>query len=190
MIVKGTVVSVELDVQVAKNGGGTYPGARLSYRDENGALKEKGFHNNVFKFNAGLKTQLANLSPGNVFNMEMEKEGEFWNVKGITLATASAPVADKDVPATGKTTPYTASPKSTYETPEERAKKQLYIIRQSSINQAIEYAKEYGNGVKGDKFVSITDIIKVAKQFEAHVYGNDFDDGSLISMTEDIDGII
>lgn len=181
MIVKGTVVSVELDVQVAKNGGGTYPGARLSYRDENGALKEKGFHNNVFKFNAGLKAQLANLSPGNVFNMEMEKEGEFWNVKGITLASAAAPVADKDVPATGKATPYTASPKSTYETPEERAKKQLYIIRQSSINQAIEY--------KGQK-ASIEDIIKVAKQFEAHVYGNDFDDGSLISMTEDTDGII
>src|SRR3972149_5229851 len=164
MEVKGIVVSVEIDVQVAKNGGGTYPGARLSYRDENGALKEKGFHNNVFKFNASLKTQLSNLSTGQHFVMTMEKEGEFWNVKSIL--PVSAEQKQTETPSSGANTkPYT-SPKSTYETPEERAKRQIYIVRQSSINQAIEY--------RGSK-VDIHEILATAKQFEAHVFGEDFD---------------
>ncbi|UOF80634.1 hypothetical protein [Caudoviricetes sp.] len=161
MEVNGTVVSVEIDVQVAKNGGGTYPGARLAYRDENGAMKEQAFHNNVFKFNAPLKTSLSNLTPGQPFVMVKEKEKDFWNVKSIVPATASiAPP-----PSAGKVLP-TASPKSTYETPEERAKKQVYIVRQSSITNAIN--------LKGSK-ATVAEILDVAKQFESFVFGEEFD---------------
>lgn len=163
MQVQGTVVSVELDVQVAKNGGGSYPGSRLAYRDSQGVMKEKSFHNNVFKFNGALKTQLSNLNVGQSFNMEMEKEGDFWNVKSILPAENGAPNKQE----VGKTTPYT-SPKSTYETPEERAKRQVFIIRQSSIASAI--------ALKGQK-ASVEEVLKVAKQFEAFVQGEDFDDG-------------
>lgn len=170
MIVKGTVISVELDVAVSKNGGGTYPGARLSYRDENGSLKEKGFHNNVFKFNTGLKAQLANLSPGNVFNMEMEKQGEFWNVKSITPAGSVTEGVVANTPT--KTTP-TASPRSTYETPEERAKKQVYIVRQSSISAALAYTNQIKDYYKGTEN-PIGEVMSIAKQFEAYVFGNDF----------------
>ena len=86
MEVRGIVVSFEDGIQVAKNGGGSYLGARFSYRDEAGALKEKGFHNNVFKFNGLLKTQLSNLTSGQHFVMVTEKEGEFWNVKSVLPA--------------------------------------------------------------------------------------------------------
>lgn len=182
MIVKGTVVSVELDVQVAKNGGGSYPGARLSYRDEAGALKEKGFHNNVFKFNAVLKTQLANLKVGQQFDMEMIKEGEFWNVKGILPAGTAPPVADKDIPATGKTAPYQA-PKSTYATPEERAQTQVYIVRQSSLNQAVALCAANAPYFKKER--TTAEIILFAKEFEAHVMGTSFDDGSMMAMKDD-----
>lgn len=183
MIVKGTVVSIEIDVQVAKNGGGTYPGSRLTYRDEAGAIKEKAFHQNVFKFNAPLKVQLANLKTGEAFNMTMEKEGEFWNVKGITPAGATPVVADKDVPATGKTTPYQA-PKSTYATPEERAQTQVYIVRQSTLTQAIAYATLVAEQP------TVEGIIRIAKQFEAHVMGIKFDDGTLMGMQDNTDGIL
>jgi hypothetical protein len=179
MIVKGNVVSIEIDVQVAKNGGGTYPGSRLTYRDETGTIKEKAFHQNVFKFNAPLKVQLANLKVGETFNMTMEKEGEFWNVKGIAPAGATPPVADKDVPATGKTTPYQA-PKSTYATPEERAQTQVYIVRQSSINAAV--ALSAANKATYD----VKTILDIAKQFEAHVMGEHFDDGTMKGMEDDV----
>jgi hypothetical protein len=178
MDVTGVVVSFEDGVQVAKNGGGSYPGARFSYRDDTGALKEKGFHANVFKFNAPLKVQLSNLKAGQPFVMNMEKEGEFWNVKSI-LPT-SVPAASATVQEATKATPFT-SPKSTYETPEERAKKQIYIVRQSCINYAILY--------KGAK-ANINEIITIAKQFEAHVFGEAFDDGTLQGMPNDTEGII
>ena len=175
MQVFGTVVAVEHEVQVAKNGGGTYPGTRFSYRDEAGALKEKGIHNNAFKFNATLKTQLSNLNPGQKFVMDIEKKGEFWNINSVLpVEQAETQVAKSvDSPYTNKPS---VSPKSTYETPEERAKKQVYIVRQSSITAAINY--------RGTK-VSIEDIITTAKQFEAYVFGVDFDDGMPMSMKSD-----
>lgn len=183
MEVRGVVVSFEENVQVAKNGGGTYPGARFSYRDENGALKEKGFHNNVFKFNAGLKTQLANLKPGQPFVMVVEKENDFWNVKSV-LPESNVQATTSGSNAVGSKTTPSPSPKSTYETPEERAQKQVYIVRQSSINQALEYL-----GLTKTK-PSIEEVLKTASQFESHVFGVEFDDGMPMHIKDDTEGII
>lgn len=58
------------------------------------------------------------------------------------------------------------TPRSTYETPEERAKKQVYIVRQSSISNAIAF-------LDGDSDPAIKDVIDTAKQFEAYVFGTD-----------------
>jgi hypothetical protein len=182
MDVIGTVVSFEDGVQVPKNGGGFYPGARFAYRDDTGALKEKGFHQNVFKFNSGLKTQLLNLKAGEQFVMNMEKEGEFWNVKSVLPAEKATMVQSATPTVDGKTNPY-VSPKSNYETPEERAKKQVYIVRQSSITAALTFAT-------GKKISTVKEILDIAKQFEAHVFGEEFDDGSIATMSNDIEGII
>jgi hypothetical protein len=191
MEVRGTVVSFEDNVQVAKNGGGSYPGARFSYRDDTGALKEKGFHNNVFKFNGSLKAQLVNLKSGEPFVMVMEKEKDFWNVKSIQPDTGSTNASNSSSkgPTGASPTPTYTSPKSTYETPEERAQKQVYIVRQSSINQALEYTAQIKDFFKGtDK--PIEEIINIAKQFEAHVYGKEFDSGMPMDMDNDLDGIM
>jgi len=171
MIVKGTVITSEVDVQVAKNGGGTYPGARLTYRTEDGKIQEQAFHNNAFKFNAGLKTALTALKAGDVISIDKEKnDAGFWGVKSITKETGGT-----------AHTPATASPKSNYETPEERAKKQVYIVRQSSIANAIALLSS-----NGGKKNTTEEAIAVAKQFEAYVFGEEFDDGSVMTMKEDI----
>lgn len=164
MDVRGVVVSVEMDVQVAKNGGGTYPGTRFSYRDDNGALKEQGFHQNTFKFNAGLKTQLANLNPGQKFVMNKTKEGDFWKVNSILPDDGAVNVPQQGTTTGGKATP-TASPKSTYETSEERALKQIYIVRQSSLSAAIALVN-----ATGDKKATPQSIITQAKVFENYVF--------------------
>jgi hypothetical protein len=186
MDVTGIVVSFEDGVQVAKKDGGSYPGARFSYRDDTGALKEKGFHANTFKFNAALKTQLSNLKTGQPFVMNMEKQGEFWNVKSVLPASGNA--APATIQEATKTTPF-VSPKSTYETPEERAKKQIYIVRQSSINQALEYTALVAQTDKKLTY-NVESILKTAKQFEAHVFGEAFDDGMPLSMQDDSEGIV
>jgi hypothetical protein len=182
MQIVGTLVSFEVDVQVAKNGGGTYKGCRLAYRDEQGALKEKGFSEMAFKFIPMVKTNLMNLKVGEQFTAEVLKEGDFWNWKTVQAGGATPPVADKDVPATGKATPYQA-PKSTYATPEERAQTQVYIVRQSTLTQAIALAAANAPYFKKEK--STADIIAIAKEFEAHVMGIHFDDGTLSGMKDD-----
>lgn len=176
MNVSGIVMSVEFDVQIAKNGGGSYPGARFSYRDSNGALKEQGFHNNALKFNPALKNQLSQLEVGKPFTMVKEKEGEFWNVKAIY----NGDTAPSQAPSSGttKAPSPTPSPKSNYETPEERAKRQVYIVRQSSISSAVEAATLL-------KLKSKEDILNLAKYFEAYVFGIEFDDGSIMSLPND-----
>lgn len=60
----------------------------------------------------------------------------------------------------------TASPKSTYETPEERAKKQIYIVRQSSISNAVDLLSV---GQKSPPDVKA--VLEAAKQFEDYVFG-------------------
>jgi hypothetical protein len=156
MIVKGTVVSIEHNIQVPKNGGGSYPGSRLTYRDEAGAIKDKCLHDNVFKFKPGLKTQLSNLSTGQHFDMEQIKEGEFLNVQSIVPSNAGGVAVAQE----SKQAPI-ASPKNTYETADERAHKQVYIVRQSSISSAIALLPK----------AKVEDILQTAKQFEEYVFG-------------------
>jgi hypothetical protein len=54
---------------------------------------------------------------------------------------------------------------SNYETAEERAKRQVYIVRQSSLGAAIELFK-----VAGNTAVQARDVIEMAKVFEAYVF--------------------
>lgn len=164
MQVNGVVISCEMNVQVLKKDGGYYPGTRLAYRDDTGKMCEQNFHNNTFNFNSALKAKLSNLKLGDKISIIKEKEGEFWNVKAINLQGETPTMPDKDIPASGKTNPY-QSPKSTYETPEERAKKQVYIIRQSSIANAIALAATH------KATATVENILQDAKTFEDYVLG-------------------
>jgi len=160
MIVKGVVISIEVDVQVAKKDGGSYPGSRLTYRTEEGKIQDQAFHNNAFKFNAGLKTQLTNLVAGQTISIDKVKDGDFWKVNSI-LPWEKTENAAPTYTSAGTAKP-TTSPKSTYETPEERAKKQVYIVRQSSITAAIGVGKK-----------NVADVIATAKEFEAYVFSDE-----------------
>lgn len=54
-----------------------------------------------------------------------------------------------------------------WETADERAKKQIYIVRQSSVSNAIELLSV---GQKAPP--AVEDVIKVAKEFEEYVFGD------------------
>jgi len=176
MIINGTVVSVEIDVNVAKKDGGNYPGSRLTYRDSTGKICEQAFHNNAFKFNAPLKTSLVSLVVGDNIEIEKEKKGDFWNVLNIRKVEGNTAAA-----TTGTTVSAvraTSSPKSTYETPDERAKKQVYIVRQSSLSAALNFSELTGN-----KKATKEDIVNLAEFFEAFVFGTNFNDGDIGAVT-------
>lgn len=175
MNVQGQVVSVEQNVSITKNGGGSYQGTRFSYRDMNGKLVEQNFHNNSLKFNPKLNVALSNMKPGDPFTMVKEKEGEFWNVKDLIIGDAT-PMTTTNTKPTGAN----PAPKSNYETPEERAKKQVYIVRQSSLSTATGLLT-----LQGKKTATKEEVVTLAKFFEAYVFDTEFDDGTIHTLQSD-----
>lgn len=91
----------------------------------------------------------------------VKKEGAYWNWKELSTDLTSG--------ATSTNVPKSAGTKvtgSNYETSEERARRQIYIIRQSSVSSAIEYLK--ATNPKGVE-KSVQEVLEIASQIEAHV---------------------
>ncbi len=67
----------------------------------------------------------------------------------------------------------------TYETPEERAQRQVYIIRQSSLSSAIAFSATLKTPLP------LKEVLKVAEEMSAFVFQTEFDDGSIESLPSD-----
>lgn len=99
---------------------------------------------------------------GDAFDIKLEKGEKYWNwveAKPAGKGEVGMPSASLGSGKGGN-----------WETPEERAKKQVYIVRQSSISNAIEYYK--ANMSVDHTTVTVGSIIEVAKEFENYVFGN------------------
>ena len=135
--VQGTVITVTLETDVAKNGGGTYKGWELVYKTPQGEVRSIAKPIQGLRFNAPLKVQLEELAAGDEFTLEQEKnENGFNTVTSVVKGFSNTASPSQAAPA-GKATPYQPRPKDTYETAEERAVKQRLIVRQSSLTTAI-----------------------------------------------------
>ena len=106
---------------------------------------------------------LKDSKEGDVFEVKPEKDKSgswVWTTAGVSDETIErTPMAVRS----GQSTP-----KSTYETPEERARRQVYIIRQSSLSTAVEYLSAF-NPVGAGGFPQVADVIQVANQFATYV---------------------
>jgi hypothetical protein len=113
---------------------------------------------------------------GDVFAIDREKDDKgYW--QWVSIARQDGAVggtASASKPSSSVTT------KSTYQTPEERAAVQLYIIRQSSIASAVNLMREHGTN---DERTPIS-IIAIAKQFESYVLGENLQ--TIEELTDDI----
>ena len=92
--------------------------------------------------------QVGKMKAGEVYNVEIEKDAkDYWQWKGVTggTATVSGEAVTGSVASTAATpgSPATSGRPSgrvtgsNYETPEERARKQVLIVRQSSLTAAL-----------------------------------------------------
>ena len=114
--------------------------------------------------------QLLAAKEGEVYEVEREKNAKgYWEWKSVTLSAAAATDAAPQT-ATSPTTRAAALPKTervgSWETPEERSAKQVYIVRQSSITNAIAFLK-----IEGDAGTEVKEVIAIAKEFENYVFG-------------------
>lgn len=113
---------------------------------------------------------LAAAKDGDCFTITREKdakEGKYWEWKDIAAATGEvAAPTPSPTTVTASTPAATPARVGSWETPEERGKKQVYIVRQSSINAAIETLKSTGKPFG-------TDAVKnLAGQYEAYVFSD------------------
>lgn len=116
--------------------------------------------------NKDVYNTLKTAKSGEVYDIERVKnEGGFWDWVSIKGGNAAQTPSQTATVASGSTS--FTSPKSTYETADERAKKQVYIVRQSSISAAIETLKT------DKKNPSVQDVIETARQYEAFVFGQE-----------------
>ena len=182
------IISVALDAPLVNQAGTPYVGCQVYYKGPDGKPYDKCMHNNTFKFNKSLLADLQALKAGDYVAVVSKKVGNFVNWVSVkkTEAPAQAPVdnapqAQKDLEAvTTRTTvtsgsqpatvPTRTEVKSNYETPAERAARQVMIVRQSSITAALKLAEL--NIQTGGGFAPTEDqVIESAKMFEAFVLG-------------------
>lgn len=134
----------------------------LSFGDKVEAKKLMSF------VNKDVYATIKNASNGDVFTVSRVKDDKgYWQWTGIAVGddVPAGATAGGNVAAPSKAA--SPSPKSTYETPEERAKRQVLIVRQSSLSSAIELLKT------DKKSPTVPEVLQVAKQFESYVFGND-----------------
>ena len=167
------IVNVQ-ETQKTNKAGKPYQELEVIYKDDTGKANTK----KLMSFNyPDTYKVLSKGKSGDTLNIVTEKVGEYWQWTAIgQTVVPSTTQSSGGVPTTGtyqKTS-------SSYETPEERAKKQVYIIRQSSLSSAIS---ALAVGSKSPH--SSEEIISLAKEFEAFVLGKDLD--SLMDAVTDME---
>lgn len=165
-----TILNKDISTQPAKKPGGKpYQLVEVAYKNNSfgGAVQGKKITSYSKAF-----TAVSDANIGGTYEVQTEKNGEF--VEWVSLSPAGQPLSVQPTTSVsaGGTSQVPRLPvsqtatRSTYETPEERAKKQVYIVRQSSISSSIA-ALSVGSKSK----LSANEVIELAVQFEAYVFG-------------------
>lgn len=159
MLVK--VVSVSREDVPNKNGKGTYGKLTVAYRDEKGKLSEK----TILSFtNPAVFKEFERAEAGKEINVKSEKVGDYWNWTAILAEGETS--SPQQAPATSNTA--TRVTGSNYETKEERALKQRYIVKQSSLSAAVSILTV---GAKTPPEVDA--VIALADKFVDYVFSDD-----------------
>lgn len=170
----------QMQIEVVNVNVSTQPTAKGSYQIADVAYKNKSFQDKL----EGKKIMsfaqkdvfeiLTKAQFGEVYTITRVKNDKgFWDWTaasndangGAAAPAMAAPAANNAIAPRTAATP---APKSNYETPEERAARQVMIVRQSSLSNAIAMFQH-------DKFkkydLTANDVIGIAKDFEAFVLG-------------------
>ena len=156
---------VQLDKQTKPTTKGSYQQLEVAFKNlSSGKLESKKLMS-FTKPDTAFKA-LVEAKQGDVFTITSEKNSStgYWD---WTSAVPNIPGDPQQVSTTTTVSKGNAAPKSTYETPEERAKKQVYIVKQSSLTAAI--AILIHNNPKAP--VSVDAVKELAQEFTDFVFG-------------------
>jgi len=159
-----------MNIQIVTTTTTTKPTTRGSYQELEVVYKNLTFQGKVeskkiMSFGAGASsfTTLASASQGSVWDVTVVKNDKGYNDwTACVPSTGQAPAPD----AQATTNKANTSPRSTYETPEERAQRQVLIVRQSSLSNAVATL-----AVGSKSPPKPAEVIAVAQAYEAYVFG-------------------
>jgi hypothetical protein len=159
--------------QSVKTARGSYQSLEVSYKNEQGQVQSK----KLMSFaNPAVFKDVQSFGKDDRLEIEAYKDDNgYWQWRSVKKEGDGA---------SSKSSTTTRVTGSNYETKEERAARQKYIVRQSSISSAVQLL------TAGDKTATLPDVLSVAKQLEAYVFGEnpstDSTDTSVDDLTDDI----
>jgi hypothetical protein len=178
---------VQVDKQTKTTSGGKpYVALELAFKNlSSGKLESKKLM--PFGTTSDAHKVLSGANQGDVFTIVSEKNQQsgYWD---WLKATQAPPGTTAETVVNNKATP---SPKSTYETPEERAKKQVYIVKQSSLSNAIALLNADGkNTITGGKKYTKEDVFALAQELTDWVFAQEtVKQTALIDMPSDFEDV-
>lgn len=114
-----------------------------------------------FGANAEAFKALSIAQAGSTWEVSVTKNTQGYNDWTSVKSSAGGPEPAAPVKAAGNASP---AARSSYETPEERAQRQVLIVRQSSLSAAVATLAVGSKGLKP------ADVIAVAKEYENYVF--------------------
>jgi len=158
------ILSTQVNQATTKTGK-PYDIVEVAYKNLSFQGKVEGRKIMPFGATAATHAALKNATTGQVYEVTVVKgESGYNDWTAVSLSTGET--TPSAAPA-GLSTPkaQVGQTRSTYETPEERAQRQILIVRQSSVSAAVATLSV------GAKAVKPADVIAVAKEYEAYVFG-------------------
>lgn len=154
-----TILSVSKLSAVTK-AGKPYSQLEIAYKNEEGKVMGK----KIMPFGDSklIYDTLSSSQAGEIYEILSEKQGEYW----VWVMVKKSDGSVSAVPPSYKPTPGGTVAKSTYETAEERARRQVMIVRQSSLSTAVAML----NAAQDKKTpINPDTVVEVAKHFEQYV---------------------
>jgi len=173
------IVSVDITTKMNK-ANKPYQQVTLAFRDlQQNKLKEK----KILDFTDEGKLVYSTASgaqQGQTYSVDMEKIGEYWNWKNmIQEAPGSVPSQAGSPTSYGSKNVGTNTTARTYETAEERAERQVLIVRQSSLSAAVATLTA---GAK--TAVKSEDVLALADQYTKWVFQKEAKESFLNTFEE------
>ena len=160
------IINVQAATKPTKTGK-TYVQLDVAYKNLTREGKIEGKKIMPFQ-NPDVHANLQKATMGQVFEVTTVKEGEYWQWSNVQeVAKGSNMEPQTSAASSGYAGKGTPSPKSTYETPEERAARQRLIVRQSCLSNAVETLKVDKKGVDP------TEALKLAERYVGWVFGEE-----------------
>lgn len=160
------IINVQAATKPTKTGK-TYVQLDVAYKNLTREGKIEGKKIMPFQ-NPDVHANLQKATMGQVFEVTTVKEGEYWQWSNVQEVAKGGNVEPQTSAASsGYASKGTPSPKSTYETPEERAARQRLIVRQSCLSNAVETLKVDKKGVDP------TEALKLAERYVGWVFGEE-----------------